>query len=216
MFDFHCHSLLSDGELLPVELIRRYQEKGYKAIAVTDHVDRSNIDTVIAGILKFCSSLPDKGSLKILPGIELTHLNLEDFGPLTDFARKKGIKVVVGHGETLVEPVVKGTNRAALEAGVDILAHPGLISESDVKLAAKKGIFLELTSRKGHCLTNGHIAKMAAKFKVKIALNNDSHLPPDIIAPSELVKVGLGAGLSQAQIDQIYRNLAIFLSKKLG
>lgn len=215
MYDFHCHSLLSDGELLPIELVRRYQEKGYKAIAITDHVDRSNIDMVIGGILKFCSSFPDKVNFKILPGIELTHLNLEDIGPLTDFSRKKGIKVIVGHGETLVEPVIKGTNRAALEAGVDILAHPGLISEADVRFAAKKGIFLEITSRKGHSLTNGYVAKTAAKFDAKIALNNDAHLPQDIITPAELVKVGLGAGLTQGQIGQIYKNLTKFLSQKL-
>ncbi len=215
MFDFHCHSLLSDGELLPVEIARRYQEKGYKAIAITDHVDRSNIDMVIGGILRFCASWSENSKLKVLPGIELTHINLEDFGPLTDFARKKGIKVIIGHGETLVEPVIKGTNRAALEAGVDILAHPGLISESDVKLAAKNGIFLELTSRKGHSLTNGYVAKMATKFGAKLSLDNDSHLPTDIITPLELFKVGLGAGLTQVQISQIYKNLTIFLSKKL-
>ena len=46
MYDLHTHSLLSDGELLPSELARRYEEKGYKAIAITDHVDFSNIKIV--------------------------------------------------------------------------------------------------------------------------------------------------------------------------
>jgi histidinol phosphatase-like PHP family hydrolase len=201
--------------LLPAEVIRRYEEKKYKAIAITDHVDRSNIDMVIEGILKFCSSFSQKRKLKVLPGVELTHISLDDFAPLTNFARKKGIKVIIGHGETLVEPVVKGTNKAAIEAGVDILAHPGLISDSDCKLAVKKGILLELTSRRGHCLTNGYVAKMAEKHGAKLVLNNDSHSPCDIITPAELEKVGLGAGLSKKEIEQIYKNLTIFLSKKL-
>ena len=41
MFDLHTHSLLSDGELLPSELARRYEEKGFRAIAITDHADVS-------------------------------------------------------------------------------------------------------------------------------------------------------------------------------
>lgn len=214
MYDFHCHSLLSDGELLPAELTRRYEEKGYKAIAITDHVDRSNIDFVIEGILKYCDGIAKDTNLKVLPGIELTHLSLSDFKPLANLARKKGIKIIIGHGETLVEPVIKGTNRAILQADVDILAHPGLISESDAKFAAEKGIFLELTSRKGHSLTNGHVAKIALECGANIALDNDSHAPSDIITPSELLNVGLGAGLDKSDIDQIYKNLTIFLSKK--
>lgn len=214
MFDFHCHSLLSDGELLPTELARRYEVAGYKAIAITDHVDTSNIDNVVDAILKFCSTWPKASKLKIFPGIELTHINLSDFKPLAQLARERGIKVIVGHGETLVEPVIKGTNRAALEADIDILAHPGLISELDCRLAAKRRVLLELTSRKGHSLSNGHVAKMAAKFGAKLVLNNDAHLPPDIISPEQLSKVGLGAGLGKDEIEDIYKNLTIFASKK--
>jgi histidinol phosphatase-like PHP family hydrolase len=213
-FDFHCHSLLSDGELLPVELARHYEAAGYKAIAITDHVDNSNIEAVCDSILKFCSRWPKTSKLKVLPGLELTHLNLSDFQPLAALARKKGIKIIVGHGETLVEPVLKGTNRAALEADIDILAHPGLISDVDCQLAVKKGVFLELTSRKGHSLTNGHVAKVAVKFGAKLVLDNDSHLPADIITPAELQKVGLGAGLTPKDIELIYKNLTIFTSKK--
>ena len=46
MVDLHTHSLLSDGQLLPSELVRRAEVRGYEAIAITDHVDFSNIDLV--------------------------------------------------------------------------------------------------------------------------------------------------------------------------
>lgn len=214
MYDFHCHSLLSDGELLPAEIARRYEEKGYKAIAITDHVDSSNIEHVTDCLLKFCSSLAKDAKLKVLPGVELTHIGLKEFKPLVNLARKKGIKIVIGHGETLVEPIIKGTNSAALEAGVDILAHPGLICAKDTQLAVNKGVLLEITSRKGHSLTNGHVAKMANQFGAGLVLDNDSHFPTDIISPDELIDVGLGAGLEKSDIDQIYKNLTIFLTTK--
>ena len=37
LYDFHAHSFFSDGELLPMELIRRAVVKGYTALAITDH-----------------------------------------------------------------------------------------------------------------------------------------------------------------------------------
>lgn len=214
MYDLHCHSLLSDGELLPAELLRRYEEKGYKAVAITDHVDSSNIDPVADSILRFCSNWPKDAKIKVLPGLELTHLNLSEFAKLASLARKKGIKVIIGHGETLVEPVIKGTNRAVLEAGVDILAHPGLISAKDAQFAADKGVLLEITSRKGHSLTNGHVAKMAIQFGAGLAIDNDAHSPTDIISPDELTNVAMGAGLVKTQIEHIYKNLTILISNK--
>ncbi len=37
--DFHNHTLLSDGALMPAEHIRRLIVRGLYAVAITDHVD---------------------------------------------------------------------------------------------------------------------------------------------------------------------------------
>ena len=214
MYNLHSHSLLSDGVLLPSEVAVRYLSAGYKAIAITDHADYSNIDLVSKAILEFTEHWPKDLKVKVLPGIELTHLPLEQFKPLAKYARTKGIKIIIGHGETLVEPVIKGTNRAALEADIDILAHPGLISDTEVKLAKKKGIFLEITSRKGHRNTNAHVAEQALKSGARLVLNTDSHSPEDIIKAEELVKIASGAGLSQKEIDNIYQDVKGFLRER--
>jgi histidinol phosphatase-like PHP family hydrolase len=216
MYSLHCHSLLSDGFLLASEVAVRYAAAGYKVIAITDHVDYSNIKSTVKAILEFVQNWPKNSQIKVLPGIELTHLPLEQFKPLAEYARSQGIKVIVAHGETLVEPVIKGTNRAALEADIDILAHPGLISEEEAKLAKQKNIFLEITSRKGHCDTNGHVVEVALKFGAKLIINNDSHAPEDITAPEDLIKVGLKSGLSQEEIDRIYQDVERFIKKKEG
>jgi histidinol phosphatase-like PHP family hydrolase len=214
MYSLHCHSLLSDGVLLPSEAAIRYSSLGYKVIAITDHADYSNIDFIIKAILKFTKHWPkDSNFIKVLPGVELTHLPPKQFNPLAKYARSKGMKVIVGHGETLVEPVIKGTNRAALESDIDILAHPGLISDADVKLAKNKGIFLELTSRKGHRDTNLHVAERALEFGAKLILDIDSHTPEDIVPPEQLISIAKQAGLTQEEIEDIYRNVASFVKK---
>ena len=213
MYNLHSHSLLSDGCLLPSEIAMRYLDKGYKVIAITDHADYSNIEFATETILSFVSHWPKKNAIKVFPGIELTHLPLEQFKPLAQYCRRKGIKVIIAHGETIVEPVAKGTNRAALEADIDILAHPGLISDSDVMLAKKRGIFLEITSRKGHNLTNRHVAQKAMALGAKLILNNDSHDPKDIISIKDLIKVGLKAGLCEKEVEKIFQNTLKFIKK---
>ena len=50
MIDLHTHSLFSDGELLPSELVRRAEVIGYQAVAITDHADSSNLDWIIPRI----------------------------------------------------------------------------------------------------------------------------------------------------------------------
>ena len=214
MYNLHCHSLLSDGVLLPSEIARRYEDKGYRAIAITDHADYSNIELVVRAMSEFTKHRQKNSLFKVLSGVELTHLPLEQFGPLAKYCRDQGIQVIVAHGETLVEPVLEGTNRAALEADIDILAHPGLISVGDAELAKEKGIFLELTSRSGHRDTNTHVAEQALKSGARLILNNDSHNPEDIISPAELSQVGLKAGLSQEEIDKIYQEVENFIKKK--
>ena len=214
MYNLHAHTFLSDGALLPSEVTVRYQDKGYEVIAITDHADYSNIKQVGKAIVGFCKRWPHKSHIKVLPGIELTHVPPEQFKPLAKLARKEGIKIIIAHGETPVEPVSQKTNHLALLADIDILAHPGLISDDDTKLAARRGIFLEITSRRGHSQTNDHVVRQAIKFGAKLILNNDSHQPEDIITPAELIKVGLDSGLTQAQIDKVYSEVKKFLAKK--
>jgi len=213
MYNLHAHTFLSDGDLLPSEVAVRYQAAGYKAIAITDHVDYSNIKSISRAMVEFCRKWP-KVSIKVLPGIELTHLPPKQFKPLASYARKMGIKIIIAHGETPVEPVTKDTNKLALEADIDILAHPGLITDEDTKLAAKRGIFLEITSRYGHNQTNQHVVKQAKKFNAKLILNNDSHSSEDIIIPDKLNQVGLDAGLTQEEIGNIYKDTQSLITKR--
>src|SRR5574337_754425 len=206
MIDLHTHSLFSDGVLVPSELVRRAVMKGYEVIAITDHADASNLDFAIPRVAAACKELTARWKITALPGIELTHIPPETFGELTKRARSLGAAVVVAHGETPVEPVHPGTNRAAIEAGVDILAHPGLLSREEAELAARRGVFLEITTRKGHSLTNGHVARLAGEAGARLVINTDTHEPGDLITDEFARTVLQGAGLSAAGIDQVLNN----------
>ncbi|MEE9542323.1 MAG: histidinol phosphate phosphatase domain-containing protein [Thermodesulfobacteriota bacterium] len=213
MIDFHSHTLLSDGLLLPTELARRAQAKGYKALAITDHVDSSNLEDVLEKLLRFSDQYKAPDGFTLVVGVEITHVAPAQIGPMVTRARELGAQIIICHGETIVEPVIEGTNLASIEAGADILAHPGLITDSETELAAKNGVYLELTTRGGHSLTNGHVAASAKKNDANLVLNSDSHAPSDLITVEMARSVVLGAGLDESDLRRIQDNAQVLLDK---
>ncbi len=202
MIDLHTHSIFSDGELLPSELVRRAVVHGYTAIAITDHVDFTNIEHVLDGINK-ARYLEEVWDIRVLAGVEITHVPPQKIPALVDLARELGAEIVVVHGETLAEPVLPGTNRAAIEAGADILAHPGLISKEDAILAAELGVCLEITARCGHNRTNGHVVRIAKEVGADMIVCTDSHSPDDLVTDEEALNIAMGAGLSEKHAQEV-------------
>ncbi|MGA3208648.1 MAG: histidinol phosphate phosphatase domain-containing protein [Syntrophales bacterium] len=215
MIDLHTHSIFSDGDLIPSELARRAKVTGYSVLAITDHADHSNFDFIIPRLVKVCQKLTDALAIQVIPGIELTHVPPEYIYDLAVEARHTGAKIIVVHGETIVEPVVTGTNVAALRSPIDILAHPGLITEEEAMEAARNSIYLEITTRKGHSLTNGHVARMARQAKAPLILNSDSHAPHDLVHEEMARKIALGAGLTDAETEAMLRNSQVLVKKAL-
>jgi len=215
MIDLHTHTTFSDGELIPAELVRRATKAGYQGLAITDHADPSNLHLILDNLLPFAKQAGPFLDLNLIVGVELTHVPPPLIPDMVEQARAAGAMLVVVHGETIVEPVARGTNLAAIEAGVDVLAHPGLITEQEVLLAAEKGVHLEITTRKGHSLTNGHVAAMARRFGAKLVIDNDAHAPGDLISQDLRRQVALGAGLSQEEYLEAERNAQHIMSRVL-
>lgn len=215
MFDLHCHCLFSDGELLPSELVRRVEVLGYRVIAITDHVDASNVDLVLPRLVEVAEVINGYSATKLLPGVELTHVHPTLIPSLARKARDLGARVVVCHGETIVEPVVPGTNRVALEADIDILAHPGLVTEDEVRLATENGIMLELSGRKGHCLTNGHVARLALEWGAQLVVNSDGHAPGDFMTAERARYVAEGAGLTREEVESLFNGVWSWLKMRV-
>jgi len=216
MIDLHTHTFFSDGELLPSELVRRAEVMGYTAIGITDHADISNLDFIIPRIIEACALVNSKKGIVAVPGIELTHVHPDDIAALAAKARSLGARIIVVHGETIVEPVKTGTNKKALEADIDILAHPGLLSDEEAQLAALRGICLEISARKGHSLSNGSVAQKALKFEARLILNTDTHAPGDLITLEKAGLIARGAGLSPDDFAKMLTNSRALVEKATG
>ncbi len=191
--EFHTHTFYSDGVLSPVELVRRAYVLGDRCIALTDHVDVTNIEHVLENQLKIRGRVD--WDIRVLVGVELTHTPVSQIPEMVELARKLGAEIVVGHGESPVEPVEEGSNRAYIEAGVDILAHPGALTVEDAGLAAENAVFLELTSRRGHMEGNRAVAEAALDAGALLLVDTDAHSPDDLITQEQAYQVALDAGL---------------------
>jgi len=214
--DFHTHTLFSDGELLPMELIRRAAAADHRAIAITDHASFSNMEDVIKSAARDCKKA-DVWGMEAIPGIELTHVPVKHIDEAVRRARKLGAEIIVVHGETPVEPVEKGTNLAAVSnAEVDILAHPGLMPVEEIELAAENDVYLELSCRRGHSLANGHVACLARGMKARLVVNTDAHSPEDLSTMAFATTVARGAGMSPEEVRAALVDSPERLLKKLG
>jgi histidinol phosphatase-like PHP family hydrolase len=216
LVDLHTHTLLSDGALVPAEHIRRAESRGYDILGFADHVDLATMDTVLPQLIEAARRENELGGrLRVLAGVELTHVRPAHLAEATQRARELGAQVVICHGETLVEPVMEGTNAAAIAAGVDILAHPGLIPEALVAEAAQRGVRLEISAKGGHCLANGHVAALARACSATLLFGSDAHGPGQLATPEFARRVCRAAGLSEQDVEAMFTEAERFARERL-
>jgi len=204
LYDFHSHTFHSDGVLSPMELIRRAAVKGYYALAITDHLAIGSLARVIQEVSRDCEMARSHWNIMAMPGVELTHLPHKAINEAAREAKELGAWLVVVHGESPVEPVEEGTNLAAVKSPyVDILAHPGHITPQVAKLAAKNGVFIEITARRGHCITNSHVAGVAGEAGALMLLNSDAHVEDDLLTEQLAKDILRQADISSRKFKQI-------------
>lgn len=203
--DFHSHTYLSDGALSPVELIRRAAVAGYATLGITDHAGIGDLERII-GTLKadrdaVRAAWPE---IEVWVGVELTHLPPPVIPQAAYRARELGAELVLVHGETPVEPTAPGTNHAAVQSTlIDILVHPGLITEEDAATARDNGIFLEITYGRGHSLANGHVAKTARAVGAPLLVDSDGHVPGGLLSAEMARTIARGAGLTDEEATRV-------------
>ena len=211
MIDMHTHTIFSDGELIPSELVRRAVVHGYRAIAITDHVDFTNVEHVLSNVKK-AKYLEDELEIRVFAGVEITHVPPRKIAPLAAMAKEMGADVVVVHGETINEPVMAGTNAAAVVCeDVDILAHPGFITADEVQTSIENDVCLEITARNGHNRTNGYVAKIGMELGATLVVNTDTHSPGNLMTRDFARKVAMGSGLSESEAESVLNNSLRFL-----
>jgi len=213
MVDLHTHTFFSDGELGLAELARRAEAAGYEAVGVTDHADGANLDVLVPRMVTAARELCGVMRITVLAGVELTHVPPALLPGMIQRARQLGAQYVVVHGETITEPTAEGTNAAAIVGGADILAHPGLLLPDDARHAAERGVLIEITTRKGHAYTNGHVAAVARAAGARMVINNDAHVPGDFVGAAHARRIARGAGLSESEIDACIQTGHAFVAR---
>jgi histidinol phosphatase-like PHP family hydrolase len=184
---------------------------------VTDHVGLGNVEFVLKTLVIDCAQATRRWDILVLPGVEITHVPKEDIDLVARTAKEMGAKIVNVHGETVTEPVEPGTNEAAIRSPwVDVLAHPGLITLDEARLAAERGVYLEVSARRGHSFANGHVVRMARQAGAQMVLDSDAHEPGDLLTPEMTQKVAKGAGLDDDEVQTLLEQNPRSLLTKLG
>lgn len=199
--DLHTHTVFSDGELIPAELVRRAMVLGHDVIAITDHVDMTNVEFVASNVAKAVELCEDY--IRVIPGVEITHVPPSKIDKVARLARKAGADWIVVHGETVTEPVAPGTNRVSVEnPEIDVLAHPGFITVEEAQIARDTGVILEVTGRMGHNITNGHVVNVARAVGAKMVVDSDTHAPENLMDEAAALTVALGAGMTREEAER--------------
>jgi histidinol phosphatase-like PHP family hydrolase len=202
LIDLHMHTFFSDGVLSPSELVYRYKLMGAEAVALTDHVDYTNMEYILKSMHKAVPKFKEYYGIDVIVGAELTYIPPADIGNMVSAAREMGAEIVVVHGETMAENVPAGTNLAAARAKCDILAHPGHLTDEVAQIAKQNNVCIELTTRNGHGNTNKEVFTVANRNKCSIILDTDAHGPDDLLDEWKIRKV-----LNQCDIDYSYYDI---------
>ncbi|MHB1525431.1 MAG: histidinol phosphate phosphatase domain-containing protein [Candidatus Dormibacteria bacterium] len=203
VFDFHTHTTISDGHAAPLEMARRCQQNGYAAYVCSDHVDEATVERRVPEIVAACRLATRELGIAAIPAVEVTRVAPERVARVAARARSLGALLVVVHGETLGDFPQPGLNLAAARCpDVDILGHPGLITDEAAEAARESGIHLEISAAGLHGLTNGHVARVALRLGVSLVLDSDAHRPEALLTAERADQVLRGSGVD---LDTVLR-----------
>ena len=204
MFDFHIHVNCSGGRdgLLPSEAMRLAKCAGFRAVGLIVRADPSTLPILLPTLKTLVKTCSLYAGIEAFAGVELVHVPPALLPDAVGQAREQGAALILAHGESIPRQL------AAINAGVDILAHPGLITVEDAQLAAEKGVLLELNTAPRHCLANGHIVRMAERFGCELLLNSDASSSADFESPDVTQALrkaaALGAGLDAEGLSRLH------------
>ncbi len=213
--DFHSHSYLTDGDTSATEMWHAARLLEHRALALTDHVSIEDPRPLLDRLHEEAAAWADDHFRPVV-GVEITKVPPRRIADVARAARHAGAEIVIVHGETISESVPSGTNHAAIDSGlVDVLAHPGLIAPEDVDLARAHGVVLEISARRAHAFTNGHVAGLALERGVELVVDSDAHAPEQLVPPAFARRLALGAGVPAHELERVLETTPERLLAKL-
>lgn len=215
-YDFHSHTFLTDGSTAATDMWHNAVALGHRALAVTDHLYGEDPGPMMTRLLQEQRAFEMDG-FTTLVGVELSMLAPRKIEENAKAARKAGAEIVIVHGETPMEPVPPGTNRAAISCNlVDVLAHPGFLTEEDAEMARAHDVALELTPRRGHSWGNGVVARTGLAVGADLLVNSDAHDPDQLLRYEQARRVAAGAGVPFSHLQKVLAESPLKLLKRCG
>ena len=194
MTDFHIMLAAgaASGGLDAASALRYASLAGLRFVGLTVKSDGSDLSR-LGAVVSHVRRLSLYADMEARTGVELHHVPPALLPDTVRQAREAGAEIVIVHGETLCDQVETGTNFAAIEAGADILAHPGLIDEKCAEFAAERGVALEFTSCPRHALANAHVADLALRFGCLLVRGSAARCASELATRSFWMQVVRGA-----------------------
>ena len=192
--DFHVHSNYSDGSLTIEEMVKAAKDRGYNAIAFTDHSQSLNIANGLSEekVKKQWKEIEevrkDHPDFLILKGIEV---DIKKDGSL-DYRDEilKGFDIVIAsvHSNFNLskDEMTARIIKAAKNPYVTILGHPtgrmlgqrqpfDFDFEKVLEVVKENNVILEINSSPSRFDLDDEMAYQALKSNVKLTINTDSH-----------------------------------------
>ncbi len=215
-YDFHSHTFLTDGSASPTDMWTEAGLRGHRALAITDHLSMEDPAPLIERLRGEARAFEDSPLIPVF-GVEVSMVPTRHLARVARGARLAGAEIVIVHGESPVESVPEGTNRAAILSGeVDVLAHPGLLEPDDAELAREHEVYLELSARRGHSLANGHVARTAVAARAALLVDSDAHAPSDLVPIEFARRIAAGSGLTPEGVGRALGEAPRRLLRRLG
>ena len=199
-FDFHTHTLYSDGECLASSIAEAAEASGLAAVAITDHGPELSVGIDPAKIplmLQDIKSAREDANILVLAGMQANVVNIDGAIDLDDEVIKKLDILVIGlHtlGAPTQEELAKNYFLAIMNAmrnnRVDVIAHPfrlhnnlaPYLSPEDidefVKLAAEKGVAIEINSK--YRVPSEEFLRACVREGVKLSIGTDAHTTAEV------------------------------------
>lgn len=180
--DLHVHSTFSDGRSTPEEIVERAVLKGYRQIAVVDHVRRSSdwLDRFADEMERLKRAY--SGRIRLYSGIEAKVIDLDgNIDAVPEFFRKVDLvlaafhRIPAGSDEYLTDDQIALDGKRALDcwfkAKMNVLENPHVhIIAHPTAILKRKGILLSISRKEA-------IARKAALCHKVFEINRKYQVP---------------------------------------
>jgi len=200
-FNFHTHTLYSDGECLASGIAEAAEASGLTAVAITDHGPELSVGISpgkIPLMLQDIEAAREDANIPVLAGMEANVVNASGAIDLDEEIMKKLDILVIGlhtlggapTQEELAKNYFLAVTNAMRRQRADVVAHPFRLhsylapylspEEIDefVKLAAEKGIAIEINSK--YRVPDEELLRACLREGVKLSIGTDAHTVAEV------------------------------------